>query len=272
MHHHSKITDLYQGFLSTPFLWTKKPLNKLSQLQLPVHKATHNYEGILPSNIRLGKIVERFVSHELNQYESINILRENLQIIENKITLGEIDCLLKLKEQFIHLEIVYKFYLYDPDNSSEEIDRWIGPNRKDSLLQKLTKLKEKQLPILFHKQTKLHLEKLQIKLAEIKQKTYFKAQLFVPLNLVNKKFLLVNNQCIKGFYIRLKELYLLNENTFYIPSKIDWLLEPNSEDNWLSYTDFEPQVTQHLNNERSPLCWVKDKKGNTGKFFVVWWD
>ena len=44
----------------------------------------------------------------------------------------------------IHLEIVYKFYLYDNTIGTSEIDHWIGPNRNDSLREKLEKLKSKR--------------------------------------------------------------------------------------------------------------------------------
>jgi len=50
----------------------------------------------------------------------------------------------------IHLEIIYKFYLYDPSIGLTQLDHWIGPNRRDSLVKKLTKLKQKQLPLLYH--------------------------------------------------------------------------------------------------------------------------
>ena len=44
-------------------------------------------------------------------------------------------------KQVIHMELAYKFYLFDPNISSESINNWIGPNRNDSLNEKLEKLK-----------------------------------------------------------------------------------------------------------------------------------
>jgi uncharacterized protein len=260
----------YEGFLNTPLLWKSKQLEGLVQFEIPPTTLTLFQESI-PLKIRLGKLVERFVSHELNQYESIDILRENLQIIENKITIGELDCLLKLEEELIHLEVVYKFYLYDAKHSSQEIARWIGPNRKDSLVQKLKKLKEKQLPILFRKQTKLDLKKLQIDLYEITQKTYFKAQLFVPYPIKTSLLPEINNDCIKGFYIQKSQLKQFDDHTFYIPSKMNWLIDVHNNVSWIAFIDFISELTELLNNEKSPLCWLKDSKGNTKKIFVVWW-
>jgi len=61
---------------------------------------------------------------------------------------GELDCLILRDKKPIHLEVIYKFYLYDASVGDTEIAHFIGPNRKDSLIEKLTKLQEKQLPIL----------------------------------------------------------------------------------------------------------------------------
>jgi hypothetical protein len=49
-------------------------------------------------------------------------LYENIQVIEDKKTIGEIDFLLKKNtKQVIHMELAYKFYLFDPSISSEPI-------------------------------------------------------------------------------------------------------------------------------------------------------
>lgn len=72
-------------------------------------------------------------------------------------------------------------------------------NRRDSFVQKLSKLKEKQLPLLYSKQSKKYLDELGLDATEITQQVYFKAQLFVPLQDINKEFSLVNKECIYGF-------------------------------------------------------------------------
>jgi len=58
-------------------------------------------------------------------------------------------------EQAIYLEIQFKFYLYDKTLGETEIDHCIGPMRRDSLLIKLAKLREKQLPLLYTNETKV---------------------------------------------------------------------------------------------------------------------
>ena len=260
----------YEGFLNTPLLWELKSFEELNQFEIPPTDIT-SFNELTPVKIRLGKLVERFVSYELRSHKSISIINENLQVVENKITIGEIDCLLKHINQLIHLEVSYKFYLYDENSGKLELDKWIGPNKRDSLAKKIAKLKSKQLPILFHKETIRILEKININVAEIIQLVYFKAQLFVPY--LRKPNLLpeINNDCIKGFYIKKRQLNQFNDHTFYIPSKKNWIIDVHNNVNWIEINDFLSELTELLNNEKSPLCWFKDSKGNIEKVFIVWW-
>lgn len=219
---------------------------------------------------RLGKLVEQFVLFELEQNESIELLKSNVQVFRDQVTIGELDCLIREKKDNIHLEIVYKFYLYDPSISGE-LNRWIGPNRNDSLVQKLDKLKGNQIPLLYQPETTVVLDELNMKAADFIQRLYFKAQLFVPLN-SKSKFPKVNNECINGFYVRPEELSQFIDNMYYVPSKLDWLVETHEEVDWVSKPDFENIISEFLTAKKSPLCWMKSPEGVIQKFFVVWWE
>ena len=199
MLHQKDLQLQYEGFLETPFLWLHHEIKNVPQFRLKTLNIS-TFDVIIHNNPRLGKLVERFVSHQLQQDNSITILAENIQIQDNKRTLGELDCLLLQGSNPIHLEIIYKFYLYDASVSDIEINRWIGPNRRDSFNQKLDKLIDKQLPLLQHTKTKPLLDSLGLVSEEIKQEVYFKAQLFIPLEDYGKTFDLINNDCIQGFY------------------------------------------------------------------------
>ncbi|MBQ0787073.1 MAG: DUF1853 family protein [Oceanihabitans sp.] len=259
----------YLGFLNTPNLWLNTSNFKMQQWQLSNTPA--DLSSSENHKLRLGKLVERFVSQQLKQDDTVSILIENIQIQNEKLTIGELDCLLKKDEQAIHLEIVYKFYLYDATVGTTEIDHWIGPNRKDSLVQKLAKLEEKQLPLLYHKHTKPVLEKLDLQVAEIKQQVCFKAQLFVPFSKQNVPFKAINSSCVKGFYITQKELPQFADCQFFIPEKRDWLIDIPTHNLWQSYHTFLETLKLLLNQEKAPLCWLKKPNGETEKCFVVWW-
>ncbi|WP_370408628.1 DUF1853 family protein [Tenacibaculum dicentrarchi] len=277
---HQQLKDLqlqYKGFLKTPFLWNGKGVFNLQQFEIKPTK-TASFLVEITKIPRLGKLVERFVSFEFQQDKRLQIIAENIQIQQEKITLGELDCLLLKDKKPIHVEIIYKFYLYDNSINYEknleeknELKRWIGPNKKDSLIQKLTKLKEKQLPLLYSKQCKNYLKTLNLEAKNLEQQLYFKAQLFVPLKDYGKEFPLINNNCIIGFYVTLLELNQFKDYKFYIPNKHNWLTQPHTNIDWLTFNNFTTNLQALLSQEKSPLCWLKKSNGELLKFFVIWW-
>ncbi|WP_274475449.1 DUF1853 family protein [Mangrovimonas aestuarii] len=260
----------YQGYLNTPILWHNSELYDIRQLQLS-KQASHSFAGVMPKGLRLGKRVEHFVFHELSQYKEFDILAENIQIQDGKITAGEMDCLLLKNGKPIHLEIVFKYYLYAPSVGDTSLEHWIGPNRRDSLVEKLEKLKDKQFPLLYKDTTLPYLQKFHLNPDNITQQVSFKAQLFVPYEDYGKQFELVNNDCIYGFYIYRKDLEQFSKSKFYIPIKEDWLQEPQIQIDWMSYTVFKEKLDTFLETKNAPLCWLKQPNGTLLKFFVVWW-
>jgi len=229
------------------------------------------FGGILPEKLRLGHVVEHFVFNELKELDTIELLAKNVQIKRKKVTIGEIDSLLMLSHTPIHLEIIYKFYLYDESVGNSELEHWIGPNRKDSLIEKITKLKNKQLPLLYKLETEQVINQLNLNIQEIQQQVYFKAQLFVPYAMLGIPLRIINNQCIQGYYLHFNDLAQLNNHQFYIPSKLDWLTEVHNDVPWLDYSEGIKVIEESIIQERSPLCWIKDEINNLQKVFVVWW-
>ena len=259
----------YEGFLKTTFLWKSDAVFNLSQFEIT--PSPGKIDIALGDNLRLGKYVERLVSFELEQQNDISVLAENIQIQDDKITLGELDCLLLKDNKPIHLEIIYKFYLYDASVGNHEIDHFIGPNRKDSLIEKLTKLKNKQLPLLYSDTCKPYLDALNLNSKAITQQVYFKAQLFLPFSNPNIELKTLNTDCITGFYINQTELHLFKECKFYMPNKKDWLLLPHSHVEWTKFNEFKTVTKDFFEQKFSVLCWVKFKNGELKKLFLVWW-
>ncbi|QDO94862.1 DUF1853 family protein [Formosa sediminum] len=264
------ISKQYIGYKATPVLWKKKNSWGLTQFTLSKSDVPP-FNAVVNVPLRLGKLVERFVSFDLCLQDDVDILAENIQIQENKRTLGEIDCILKQGNQYIHLEIVYKFYLYDPEVGATEYEHWIGPNRKDSLIDKLTKLKDKQLPLLYNPATIPYLDNLKIAPETIAQHVYFKAQLFVPYNTITHVFGDLNPDCIAGVYIHFNALSHFKDSKFYMPKKLNWLCNIEMQVPWLTFFDFKEKIKPLILNKTAPLCWVKQPNGLTLKCFVVWW-
>ena len=175
---HQKQRELqkhFEGFLKTPNLWSDSNIENLKQFELS--DKVSKIEIYIDEKQRLGKYVEQFVFYQLKN-SNVDILLENIQIQKEKRTLGELDCIIRDENRLIHLELVYKFYLFDETVGSYEIDHFIGPNRKDSLREKLIKLKEKQLPLLYSAECKEQLTYYNFDVNTIEQQVCFKAQLF----------------------------------------------------------------------------------------------
>ena len=270
MHPKNKsIQKRYEGFLQTPSLWQHKSICELQPFIIAPKFTKIAIE--IDENQRLGKYIERLVSYQLQQEKDIEILAENIQIQRHKITLGELDCLLLRNQEAIHLEIVYKFYLYDATVGHDEIGHFIGPNRKDALIEKLEKLSKKQLPLLYSNEVKNYLQTMEISSEKISQQVYFKAQLFMPLSLKDHNLSILNSKCIAGFYINITQLKTFSNGKFFIPVKKDWLVIPHQHVTWISFDDFSIKANEFLHQKYAPLCWLKLKSGEIQKFFLVWW-
>lgn len=262
---------LFKGFQNTPLLWHADTVEGLQQFPIiPTHKTFVPFSKT--TQLRLGKWVEAYVNFQLKQDLNITILEENLQIRDHHKTIGELDLLFLNNTQPIHLEIAYKFYLYDTLNTYENpLEYWIGPNRNDSLIYKLKKLKERQLPLLYHSATKTILNNKNLSPETFTQCMHFKAQLFLPFNATAIDMSFLNNNCIEGFYLSFNALQQLNSYQFYIPQKLEWLSHPKLEVNWLSFAQAQQAIPAFIDQKQSPLCWIKSNTNTVKKCFITWW-
>ncbi|TXK72593.1 DUF1853 family protein [Mesonia sp. HuA40] len=230
----------------------------------------------LPDKLVLGKRAEAFFEAEINKSNRYDMLGSNLQIIEDKITLGEIDFLLKdlSSGDFLHVELVYKFYLLDT-RIQNPLEAWVGANRKDSLLRKLDHLKNHQLPLLQNHSVQYFLKKLGINPNQIKnQYAHFKAHLFLPKG-YNKSILpYLNPNCISGTYVDLNSFTsdtYFRDKFYYSPFKKDWSISPHLDVNWVDYNKQLEEVDFLAQNKKSSYLWVKNKLDLIELIFVVWW-
>lgn len=264
------------GFIKTLPLDLATSLCQISFFDLKINdNLFENLSNLkIEKNLRLGNRVEYLFEYILIQMPNIDVVAKSIQIVENKITLGELDFIVfdKLKNEFIHIEIANKFYLYDA-NINEEKKRWIGPNRTDSLVEKCRKLEEKQFPLLENKTTQNQLKTLGIDVFNIKQALHFKAQLFVPLHLKNYIFPLVKAENIKGYFVNLKQFKQaeFKNYQYFIPEKQDWFSEPKNVEVWFTFLEIQDSISLHFKEEKSPLIWVKKNKNEFEKVFLVWW-
>ena len=83
----------------------------LQTFNLSVLNLTTDLEFQLPTNIRLGHLAEKIVSVLIKSSTNYKVLYENIQILEDKKTIGEIDFIIEEihTKQLIHMELAYKF-------------------------------------------------------------------------------------------------------------------------------------------------------------------
>ncbi|WP_051568473.1 DUF1853 family protein [Crocinitomix catalasitica] len=238
----------------------------LSSLKLP---SLLSFE--LPTNLRLGHLVEKVVGELIKSSTNFRILYENIQLIEDKKTIGEIDFIIKdlASNQVIHLELAYKFYLFDPIISSDVINNWIGPNRNDSLIEKLTKLKRKQFPLLYDPNARSRFD--QIEIDEVQQSLCLLVSLFVPFEFKGR-FSPVYEKAIKGYYLDFETFKRLDNSnkTYHIPSKKKWGISPDENENWTNFDGVETWLITCMEELQAPLCWQKDNDVYS-EFIIVWW-
>lgn len=242
------------------------PVFSLKQLQ-----CDENMNLELPIRMRLGHMVERIVEELLKGSSNFKVLHENVQIIENKRTIGEIDFILQETEtqKVIHMEFAYKFYLFDPKISNDSINNWIGPNRNDSLIEKLQKLKERQFPILYTPQVKEQLFEIH---HEIQQELCLLTSLYIPYQ-YKHDFAPEYKKAIKGYYMHWTEFKDLDHSQiqYYIPDKKEWGIDPSENSIWFNYKAIQDQIHLRTQKKQSPMVWSK-REELYEVFFVTWWN
>ncbi|MFK8008619.1 MAG: DUF1853 family protein [Saprospiraceae bacterium] len=251
---------------SLDFSITGLPTFNLSELDL-----TNDLEFQLPTNLRLGHLAEKIVSELIKSSSNYQVLYENAQVIEDKNTIGEIDFIIKnlITKQITHVELAYKFYLFDPSISSTPINNWIGPNRNDSLQEKLEKLKRKQFPLLHHNVAKSIFKN--IELDEVSQALCLLVSLFIPYQYV-ANFSPIYKKAIKGYYLNFETFISFDHSTksYYVPSKNEWGMAPSENENWTNFNDVEKYISTCIKEKQAPLCWQKCEDSYL-VFFIVWW-
>ena len=262
---------MFEGFQNTYLLWSASNIYEFEQF-CPEYTSVQFIQKSEYKKLRLGKWVEKFVAFQLRQDARIKILEENLIIKDGKITIGELDMLLLKDHQPVHLEIIYKFYLYDNTKSqSNTLSHWVGPNQNDALVYKLKKLKEKQFPLLYNTKAKDALKNYLFDSNSITQQVCFKAQLFLPYENQDIDVSPLNPNCVVGWYLNIENINELKNFQFYIPEKLKWLCFPKETIDWLPFIEAKKEIKTYIVTKRSPLCWLKNEHSELQKCFITWW-
>ncbi|MGO1750980.1 MAG: DUF1853 family protein [Psychroflexus sp.] len=272
------ILQQYKAFFETPLL-IKNPdmLDHIGIFDFDKKQISNPDTEDLKSFQKLGfigKRAELFAKFVLENSSDYRLLSHSLQIFDDKKTLGEFDFIFQdlNTSEIIHLEMVYKVYLFDSRLSNNPDLCWIGPNRKDSFHEKYEKLMQHQFPLLYHSETAKDLSQLNIDSADsIQQKLLFKAILFrrYKEDLPQSDFL--NTDQIAGIWLYWGE-FLKDEwhdAVYFKPDKVNWFNTIDIENSaWISHQEIKSQVKAEHAINRNPMLWVK-KDRQILKIFVV---
>lgn len=174
---------------------------------------------------RLGLYFESLWQFYLENGPNWQLINHNLQIIEKKQTLGELDVLaLNSNLGNLHLELAVKFYLQHPNQSGKETHHWLGPQSRDRLDIKLQTFNEKQFPILHHSQCQKLLANANLT-QPIHQRLIFKGYLFHQFQNSYSLPKAVNPQCHMGEWLHQKDITELTQehDTWTFVRKPLWL-------------------------------------------------
>lgn len=269
------LQEQYTGFINTPQIFAENLFS-----EYPLFRTENSAEGkdlstiVEPESRVLGKRMENFFHFYITHFSYLKVLAHNEQIISEKQTLGELDFLLKdpVTAEVSHVELIYKFYLYDPETGTSEMDHLIGPNKRDSLNRKISRLQKRQFPLLFNEATRQLLNSLEVEPEAVVQKMCFKAAVFLPRHR-KMSFSEINNETLAGYWIKARDFTeeIYGKELFYSPAKKYWPVNPEQNQTWISYSEVRSQVGLLLKQQLSLLLWMKTRTGAIEKFFVVWW-
>jgi len=263
----------YEGFLRTPQIFknTALPNARIFETNeiIDINLSEKNFAK-LEKHKFLGKRAEYFLLDYLESCNRYTNVLHSYQIHSEEKTIGELDfvCFDLLQQKWIHIELVFKLYVFTGDNQYDDFSHWIGPNLKDRLDYKIKKLKSHQIPLGQHKSI---LSKT--KATEIESYICYKAKLFLKNTSVRLKSSKINQDCISGTYINIEEFKLLKhqKSLFYVPKKMDWICAATSNKHWYSFEKAEENLKLGSKEKRAKLVWQKTENGLISEYFVVWW-
>ncbi len=261
------------GFIETPALWDSELLG-VTQFNFPQIDISNFTPKLIPKNLRLGHQIEHVFHQLITQDKGYKILLFNILIRDEKRTLGELDFIIKdtKKNIYLHIELTYKFYLIDFSNTNP-IHQLIGPNKKDSFHEKLTKIKEKQFKLLHSVNCINILKKNKLEEKLINSQTCFKAQLYLPYFNKGKTFKPFKKESIYGYWIPYEKFQsdTFFAHKYYIPTKHEWVINPHAKALFRTYSEIQPELYKIISSKRSPMLWVKSTNNTYMKVFIIWW-
>ena len=212
---------------------------------------------------RLGYYFERLLSFWWQESPRFELLGQNIQVNDGVRTLGEFDFLIRdlSGQQVYHFEVSVKFYL--GFGQASEHDRWIGPNAKDRLADKLSKFSEHQVGLSENEHAKKKLATLGIE--EVIPKIHFKGYFFHHRSALSQVWPKgASDHHLRGWWLYASEasVYLDKNKHWAILPKRDWLGGFQTLEQPLSTTKALQQIEREVQQQQFPLLLVELQEEN----------
>ena len=137
-----------------------------------------DFEVIDPGPNKLGFRFEQFIKQWIDHHPDLALVAANVQIFDDKRTIGELDLLVTNGGELEHWEVAIKFYLGTGDGL--DTTSWHGPNPEDTLAKKVDRLSTHQLLLTEHPATRQLLADNNWQPRKVR--CFLKGRLFYPLD------------------------------------------------------------------------------------------
>jgi hypothetical protein len=193
-----------------------------------------------PPAFRLGRVFEDVMAKAIIQSHIFELIKRNQKVMQDKITLGEMDFLVLDKSvsphQLTQWELAIKFYLFRPKfDTDRPLERFLGPGGQDRLDKKWHRLIDHQLKMCQRHEARSQLVEEGFTLSE-HPAYWLTGLLFYPLgfdpqhaySLAPELINLINPNHQKGVWLHRQQCPLLanycNANDrFWIIQKQHWI-------------------------------------------------
>mgnify|MGYP000170670062 CR=1 FL=1 len=184
---------------------------------------------------RLGIYFEGLFGFFWRHFPQHRVLHQNLQVKQEKTTLGEFDFIARQRQKWLHIETAVKFYLgVEPRERGQssptesEWHQWVGPNCNDRLDKKLHRLLQHQLKLSHHPAAQVQLARLGIRVEQLQTALQLQGYLFYPAHTPLPPPHHSSAAHLRGLWYYWRDFRELLTRL----SPCDWILLPKS--NWLS--------------------------------------
>jgi len=221
--------------LSDLIEWSKK-------IEIDTDFSEHN-------KLPLGKYAESLLIIYFKNCKKFELLANNLQLIKENKTLGEIDFLLKnlRSEEYIHLEFALKYYLKVQWKGQLV---FLGPNVNNQLEKKKEKLLGQQSRLLNRHQSLLDANFQKI---NFQPKIWMKGVRFYPFN---KK---EEYSHTKAWWLNYENIdKLINKNIYFeaVPLKKDWIF-PYFKEKEVDFNSLKTKAEHYFQQKKNALMVVR---------------